>query len=47
MPQRKKDGHAGSGADKAPPKSLVARVIEKLKKTEPRPKAAATRPPVS
>jgi hypothetical protein len=46
MPQRKKNAHAGSRLDKAPPKSLVARITEKLK-TRPRPKAAATKPPVS
>jgi hypothetical protein len=43
---RKKDDHAGSGLDKAPPKSLVTRIAEKLK-ASPRPKAAATKPPVS
>ena len=45
-PFKKNDEHAGSGLDKPKPESLVSRIADKLK-TEPRPKAAATKPPVS
>ncbi len=43
-PFKKKDEHAGSGLDKPEPKSLVSRIADKLK-TEPKPKAAARKPP--
>jgi hypothetical protein len=43
-PFRKKDEHAGSGLDKPRPKSLIARIAGKLKA---RPKATASKPPVS
>jgi hypothetical protein len=42
-PFRKKDEHAGSGLDKPQPKSLIARIADKLKT---RPKAAAGKPPL-
>ena len=46
MEQRRKKDHTGRKPDKAPAKSLVTRITEKLK-TRPRPKAAASKPPVS
>lgn len=45
-PFKKKDEHAGSGIDKPEPKSLVSGIADKLK-TESRPKAAASKPPVT
>ena len=45
-PFKKNDEHAGSGLDKPEPKNLVSRIADKLK-PEPRPKGAATKPPVS
>ncbi len=43
-PFRTKDEHAGSGLDKPEPRSLVARIVDRLK-TNPPPKAV--KPPVS
>ena len=46
MPFKKKDEHAGSGLDKPEPKSLIARIADRLKVTPQSRKAAGT-PPVS
>jgi hypothetical protein len=46
-----RDEHAGSGLDRPEPKSLIARIAEKLKATPPAPtplnKAESTKPPLS
>ena len=43
MPFRKKDEHAGSGIDKPEPRSLIARIADRLK-ARPTPKPAPGKP---